>query len=191
MTSHDTGTNDTASPKAGSPGTPPSDDELRAARADFKRASGSLQGALRRLHENEDEAWRDYAADVDDTIARMEADLAISEARLRADRAETKQELEQALDEVTLAWRQRADEIRVQTKLGEMDARDHGLVALADLEAAGHRLATLVETVRHDATEWTSALRTHAGELIGDVRGAVAGLVLVARPDDDDADPSA
>ena len=169
----------------GTPGPGVASPDVVAAHDALHTASDALRVAVQHLHEGEDEAWRRYAAEADDAVARMEAELAMSAAKLRADRAESRDALRAALEEVARTWRARADEIRIQTRLGEMEARDAGLVALEDLDAAGHRVATLIHTLGRDAQELRSDVVDHARQVIDDVRGAVAGLVLVARPDGD------
>ena len=156
-------------------------DGLAEAKAALQRAASALHEANRELHEHEDEAWLEYASEADAAVARMEAELEMSAAKLRAERAGSTAELRAALDEAATTWRSRADEIRVQTHLGEMDARDAGLVALDRLEAAGHRLATFTDTIGHTGHEITDVVRTGARTVLEDVRAAMSGIVTVAR----------
>lgn len=171
-----------------SPGAGAASHDMVAAHDALHVASDSLRAAVQRLHADEDDAWRRYAAEADDAIARMEAELAVSAAKLRAERAESRESLSAALEEAARTWRARAEGIRLQTRLGEMEARDAGLVALEDLDAAGYRLAKFIHVVAHDVDGFGTTMVEHARNVIDDVRAAVAGLVLVARPDRDGAD---
>ena len=137
-------------------------------------ASGALRDALDEVHRAEDEAWRRYAADLDAATRRLDAALSVASSRLRVDKAETHEELEDALEELATTWRTRADEIRVQTHLGELDARDAGLHALDDLEAAGHRIAEALTGLRDDAGDSLATARTRVQHTIDEVAKAVA-----------------
>ncbi len=122
-------------------------------------ASEALRTALEELHQAEDEAWRRYAADLEEATLRLDATLAVASSRLRAEKADTHEELEDALEELATTWRSRADEIRVQTHLGDLDARDAGLHLLSDLDAAGHRITETLAALRDDANHSVGSIR--------------------------------
>jgi len=167
------------------PGSGAASPEMVAAHDALHTASDALRIAVGHLHAGEDDAWRRYAAEAGDVMARMEAELAVSAAKLRADRADSRASLGAALEAAARTWRARADEIRVQTRLGEMDARDGGLVALDDLDAAGYRLVGLIQALGHDVEGLEVNVVERARSAVDDVRAAVAGLVLIARADDE------
>lgn len=140
-------------------------------------ATTALREAISELHQTDDEAWKRYAADLEDATLRLDAALGVASARLRSERAGSKEELQAALEEAAASWRARADEIRVQTHLGEMEARDAGLHALDDLERAGRRISAVTTSLRDDAGESLTALRGNArhaldelGQVLHDLR---------------------
>ena len=128
----------------------------------MESASVALREAVGELHQAEDDAWRRYARDVEHATLGLDSALGMASARLRAERAATKKEIGHALQTAAQTWRARADEVRVQTHLGEMEARDQGLHALADLELAGHRITEVINSVRADTGESLTALRASA-----------------------------
>lgn len=153
------------------------DPAVRGAVADragaVESASGALRAALDELHQAEDEAWRRYAAELEEATLRLDAALSVASSRLRAEKADSHEELEGALEELATTWRSRADEIRVQTHLGDLDARDAGLHVLDDLDAAGHRITDTLAAVRSDAGHSFGALRERVQHTIDDVGRAV------------------
>lgn len=156
------------------------DDETRldvSGRAeDVEAASAALRRAITALHEADDEAWKRYASDIHHATLRFDAAISMAAASLRAERAASKPALDDALESVAQRVRARADEIRLQTHLGELEARDAGLHATEDLEAAGHRVATVIRTLRDDAGASLAGLRTAAGEAIDGVALALQDL---------------
>lgn len=141
-----------------------------------EHASEALRHAVAELHQADDVAWQRYADHLERATLRFDAAIAMAAATLRAERAAAKPDLVDALEAVTRQWRARADEIRVQTHLGELDARDAGHHALADLEAAGHRLADVLATVRGEAGASLTGLRSAAGKAIDGVALALQDL---------------
>lgn len=143
---------------------------------DVESASAALRRAIAELHDADDVAWKRYASDIHHATLRFDAAVAMAAANLRAERAASKPELEDALEAVATSWRARADEIRVQTHLGEMDARDAGLHAVEDLEEAGRHVAEVLSTLRTDAGASLAGLRTAAGRAIDGVSLALQDL---------------
>ncbi len=135
-------------------------DEVSARTCTVESASVALRDAVRDLHQAEDQAWKRYADDVEHATLVLDSTLGVASARLRAERAATKNDLGRALETATETWKTRADEIRVQTHLGELDARDQGLHALDDLEVAGRRISAVLSTLRSDASASLKDLRT-------------------------------
>jgi hypothetical protein len=148
-------------------------DEVADRAGAVESASVALRAALDDLHQVEDEAWRRYASELEEATLRLDAALSVASSRLRAEKADTPEELEDALEELATTWRSRADEIRVQTHLGVLDARDAGLHVLDDLDAAGHRITETLTAVRSDAEHSFSSLRERVQHTIDDVGRAV------------------
>ncbi|CAN5433150.1 hypothetical protein BH10ACT1_BH10ACT1_22770 [soil metagenome] len=143
---------------------------------DAESASAALRRAIAVLHEADDAAWKRYATDLEHATLRFDAALGMAAANLRTERAASKPELEQALEAVARSWRTRADEIRVQTHLGELEARDAGLHTVEDLERAGHKVASVLEVLRSDAAASLGSLREAAGRAYDEVGLAVSDL---------------
>jgi hypothetical protein len=148
-------------------------DEVADRAGAVESASVALRAALDDLHQVEDDAWRRYAAELEEATLRLDAALSVASSRLRAEKADSPAELEDALEELATTWRSRADEIRVQTHLGALDARDAGLHVLDDLEAAGHRISETLTAVRSDAEHSFTSMRERVQHTIDDVGRAV------------------
>ena len=144
-------------------------DEIAGRAGAVESASEALRAALEELHQAEDEAWRRYAADLEEATLRLDATLAVASSRLRAEKADTHEELEDALEELATTWRSRADEIRAKTHLGDLDARDAGLHVLGALDAAGHRIAETLPALRDDASHSVSSIRARVQHTIDEV----------------------
>jgi hypothetical protein len=141
-----------------------------------EQASAALRRALQELREADDAAWKRYATEVEHATLRFDAALGIAAATLRAERAASKPELADALDSVVRSWRARADELRLQAHLGEMEAHDAGLHAVDVLEAAGDQVASVLVTVRDDTGQSLDALRTAGGRAIDGLGRALQNL---------------
>lgn len=139
-------------------------------------ASAALRGAITELHEADDAAWQRYAADIRHATLRFDAAVSMASATLRAEQAASKPALEDAMEAVATKWRARADELRVQTRLSEMDARDAGLHALDRLEGAGHQVSVVLATLRDDTDASLTGLREAAGKAIDGVAVALQNL---------------
>ncbi len=157
-------------------------DEVARRTVVVETASVALRAAVRELHEAEDEAWKHYAGELEAATLRFDSALGTASARLRAERAASKPELEQALQSLADSWRARADEIRVQTHLGQLDARDAGLHAIDDLDQSAHRVGQVLTSLRSDAGQSLASLQgqtRHAldeiGHVLRDLRPAKPG----------------
>ena len=148
---------------------------------DVETASAALRSALGQLHHSQDDAWRQYASDLEAASLRFDTTLAVAAARLRAERAASRDDLGEALDEVATAWRTRADEIRVQTRLGEMDARDAGLHLVEGLDQATHRISAIVASLTHDTKASLDTLKASAGHAFDELGHALQELRPVSR----------
>lgn len=146
------------------------------AHGQLQDATTALREAVARLDQSEDDAWRHYGAEIDKALAQMDDDLSAAEAQLRIEEAESRDQLSYALQQATDSWRARADEIRVQMSLGEMEARDAGLHALEDLDRAGHDLHKTIEELRRDTAASVSTVRDRTRSVVGEVRSALHGV---------------
>lgn len=162
-------------------------DGVLSAHAQVMGASADLREAVARLHRTEDEAWRRYGADVDRAVAQMETELSSAEAQLRVEQADSRDQLSAALQQVAETWRARADEVRLQILLGEMEARDAASQSLDALDRAGHRVVALVEELRHNTAASMSSLRDRTRDVVDDVRQALRGVAIAFRSDSDDS----
>lgn len=146
------------------------------AQAHMQDASAVLREAVAGLHESEDLAWRRYGAEADRAMALMETELASAETELRIEQAKSRPQLSVALQQVADAWRARTDEMRLQSGLGAMEARDSGLHALDDLERAGRSVLAMIEELRQDSSAPLATLQDLTRTLVDDVRGALRGV---------------
>lgn len=143
---------------------------------DAETASSALRAAIRELHQADDEAWQHYATAVEAATLRFDAMLGMAAAKLRAERATSQHALEDVLEDVATSWRARADEIRVQTHLGEMDARDAGLHTLDDLERAEHGLRRALVLLRTGVGSSLASMRTEVRRALDEANVTVQEL---------------
>lgn len=158
------------------------DEELAAAHDTLERATESLRDAIRRLHDAEDRTWRRYAADTEEALDRLRADLAVNAAELRAGRSQDKADLEGALHQAGDALRGRAEEVRVRAHIAGLDARDVAGRAWGELERAGHALGAALSDVRAETTTFTAGLRDRTTDAIGVARRALLRIAPVLDP---------
>ena len=133
-------------------------------------ASGDLRDAVSALHEARDEAWKRYAAEVQEATIRFDAAMDLAAARLRAERAESREELADDLRDLASTWRGWADELRVQAHLGGMEARQFGSGAVDRLTEVGNRLGDLAASLGHAAGDSLSELRERATMAVDEAR---------------------
>jgi hypothetical protein len=150
---------------------------VASAHAQVQHASAVLREAVAELHETEGAAWQRYGADADRAMALTETELSSAETELRIEQAKSRSQLSDALQQVANSWRARTDQLRLQSDLGEMDARDSGLRALDTLEQAGRSVLAMIEDLRRDSTAPVSTLRGLTRRAVADVRDAFEGVV--------------
>ena len=120
----------------------------------FHTEAAALRKTLDELDHIQRDAWRKESQAARKAIAALQADLALATAEAQAERAETRDELNRALTELVDAWRGRLDDLRVQERLAEMDARD------------------AVDRVRRDVQRPLAEARSAAVHAIGKLRAA-------------------
>ena len=152
--------------------------EIASARAQLRDATEALREAVAKLHPTEDDAWHRYGAEVDSALGQMDEDLSSAETQLRIEEAESRDQLSYALQQAAETWRARAEEVRLQISLGQMQARDAGLHALDDLDRAGHNLVTMIEELRRDTAASVSTLRERTRSVVSELQ---SGLREVAQ----------
>ena len=138
-------------------------------------ATAALRKALNELHKSDDEAWRRYAFDLEEASRRFDTTMGLAAARLRAERASSEHDLKEALDDVALSWRSRAEEIRVQAHIGSMDVRDRGEETISELERASQRVVTLLSRIRDEVTDSLTVMRDEARAALDDAARILQG----------------
>ncbi|MFN8050156.1 MAG: hypothetical protein U0Q22_01840 [Acidimicrobiales bacterium] len=139
-----------------------------------------------RTTERPDDALLRRAAEADEAVVRLEADLMASAAVERSASEPppdaSSSAMGEALDDVARSWRTRADELLLQARLGRMDLTDAASDALVEFTVAGEDLAHLVAALRDEESEWTVDLRERSSAVVADLRAAVHTLVAAVRP---------
>ncbi len=149
---------------------------VASAHAQMQDASAVLREAVAGLHESEDQAWRRYGAEADRAMALMEVELSGAEAQLRVEQAKSRSQLSTALQQVTDSWRARTDELRLQSGLGAMEARDSGRRALDDFDHANQGVLAMIEELREDRSVPLSTLQGLTRSVVNEVRTALRGV---------------
>ena len=104
------------------PGTDEAD--VDAAIERLRADAASIRAAMQLRNEREQEAWRQYKEDVNQTLAAAEADLALSREALAARRAESRAALVASIDRARDAGRAWLDDMRVRGHLAELELQD-------------------------------------------------------------------
>jgi len=151
-------------------------DRVSQSGADAETATAALREALAELHRSDDEAWRRYASDLEDATRRFDTTVGIAAARLRAERAASKEDLGVVLDDVMSTWRSRADEMRVRTHIGRMDASDLVSDTVADLDFASQRLGAVLAQLRAEVSGSLSSLRSEVTGALDEATRILWGL---------------
>ncbi len=139
----------------------------------LKSAADVLAGAVADLHESESQAWREYSANVADSISRMNAELAVSMAQLKAAQAEGGPGLADALREADEARRAVVDNVRVQARLAAMEIEDRTKQATDGLEIIGERMEQMTTLVRDASTTALKGLVSEATDLFALLRHSI------------------
>jgi RimJ/RimL family protein N-acetyltransferase len=134
-----------------------------------------IRRARARLSADEDAAISRYTSEFDRTLAAMEAELAVATAALATERATSREALHRALVEAATAGRAWLDHLRVQVRLGEMDAHDGVAVAVQAYERAIDDIGHVVAHVVGEHAELESSRRRAVGAMDA-LRTATAGF---------------
>ncbi len=151
-------------------------DKVAKATEDLRDAASVLRDAVSELHNDEDEAWERYRGEIDDALAHMDAQLDVSTAQIKAARAETREDLADALHQAAEAPRELLEQLRVQSHLGAMDARDRVQSLMDDVTGLGKHLETVVDSVLNDSKKTVKDLTNDANEAIAHLRKGLRDL---------------
>jgi exonuclease VII large subunit len=121
----------------------------------FHVEAAALRKTLDELDQIHRDAWRRESAAARTALAGLQADLALATAEAEAERAASKEELIHALTELLDAWRGRIDDLHLQGRLAEMNARD------------------TIDRLRGDVTRPLNELRTAVLHALGQVRSVL------------------
>ncbi len=151
-------------------------DKVAKATEDLRGAATTLRDAVYELHTDEDEAWDRYRREIDDALAHMDAQLDVSTAQIKAARAETREDLADALHQAAEAPREILEQLRVQTHLGAMDARDRTQALLDDVTGLGAHVEAMVDTVLNDTKTTVKDLARDVNDVITHLRTRLRDL---------------
>lgn len=146
---------------------------VTAANRKLRSAADLFAEAVKDLHESENQAWREYSANVADAVAKMNAELSVSMAQLKAAQSEGGPGLVDALREADEARRAVVDNVRVQARLAAMDMEDRTKQATDGLEIIGERLDQMATLVREASSSAVKGLASDAAELFNLLRHAI------------------
>ena len=90
----------------------------------FHAEAAALRKTLDELDQIQRKAWQQESIAARKALAALQADLALATAEAEAERAASREDLSRALTELVDVWRGWIDDLRVQGRLAEMDARD-------------------------------------------------------------------
>jgi len=110
----------------------------------FHAEAAALRKTLDELDQIHRKAWQQESIAARKALAALQADLALATAEAEAERAASKVELSRALTELVEVWRGWIDDLRVQGRLAEMDARDAIEVLRRDTDRPMHELRAVV-----------------------------------------------
>jgi small-conductance mechanosensitive channel len=139
-------------------------------------ANDALRQAIQELHKSEEKAWERYAADLEQATVRFDSALDVAATRLRAEKAETSRELEDALEQMSASLRARADQMRVQGHLAEMEARDVASRTLDELDGLGRRVTATLGSLRGDAGQSFESLKGAVHRALDEIGGAIGDV---------------
>ena len=165
-------------PEARTTGRPPQHlpDEIASADASLREAAKQLGAAVAELRSSEDKAWKEYSDDVHEALLHMNAQLEVATAQVKAAHSETREDLVDALHQAASVRYGIIDQLRVQTHLGLMEARERSHDAMDDLNQVGRRLEAVIESVRNDTRKTWSDLFHDTTATISHLRTAVQAL---------------
>ena len=122
-----------------------------------------------------------YADEVATTLASMELDLSMARAALDAELADDAEELNRSVQEAADAGRTWLDELKVQSRLARMEARDRAGVLVQHIDKSSAALRHAGSRVVDAAAGDVDDLRQIALDGIGEVRRALGDTAAALR----------
>ncbi len=136
--------------------------------AELKDDRDAVIASAHRLSETAGEEWRNVAERAIRAFERFETELQAAWADLEAEVANDVDTYKAATQRQLDSWRGYVDQMRLQAKLGEMEARD----ALTDLEHAFDAARPHLEQAKDSADEGFGSLRERSREALRHLREA-------------------
>jgi gas vesicle protein len=150
--------------------------DIAKADAGLRKAAKQLGDAVAELRASEDKAWKDYSDDVHEALLHLNAQLEVATAQVKAAHSETREDLADALHQAAGARKGIVDQLRVQTRLGMMEARDRSQEAIDNVNAIGRRLESVIDAVRHDTKKAWDDLYRDTTDTISHLREAIQAV---------------
>lgn len=129
------------------------------------------------------EAEQRYADEVATTLAEMELDLSIARAALDAQLADSTEELHRSVQDAADAGRTWLDELKVQSGLARMEARDRAGIMVRRIDQSSNAVrragSRVMDAVEGDLGEMRQIALDGIGEVrraLADTAGALRGL---------------
>ena len=151
-------------------------EEIASAEASLREAAKQLEDAVAELRSSEDKAWKVYSDDVHEALLHMNAQLEVATAQVKAAHSETREDLADALHQAARARKGIIGQLRVQTRLEVMEARDRSQEAIENVNQIGRRLESVIESVRDDTKNTWSRLYHDTTETISHLREALQAI---------------
>jgi len=150
--------------------------DIAKADAGLRKAAQQLGDAVAELRVSEDQAWKDYSANVHEALLHLNAQLEVATAQVKAAHSETREDLVDALHQAAGARKGIVDQFRVQTRLGMMEARDRSQEAIDNVNVIGRKLESIIEAVRHDTKKAWDDLYRDTTDTISHLREAIQAV---------------
>lgn len=136
--------------------------------AELKDDRDVAVASARRVSETAGEEWQKVAERTARAFERLETELQAAWADLEAELADDVDAYKAAAQRQLESWRGHVEQMRLQAKLGEMEARD----TLNELEQAYEAARPHLEQAKDTADEGFGSLRERGRELLAHLRDA-------------------
>lgn len=136
--------------------------------AELKDDRDAAAESAKRVSQTAGEEWQKVAERASRALERLETELQAAWADLEAELADDVDTYKAAAQRQLDSWRGHLDQMRLQAKLAEMEARD----TLGDLESAYEAARPHLEQARDTADESFGSLRERGREVLTHLREA-------------------
>jgi hypothetical protein len=136
--------------------------------AELRDDRDAAAAAMRKIGAAAGEEWQKVTVQASRAFQRLESELEAVRADFAAEVAEDADAFKVATQRQLDSWRGHVEQLRLQAKLAEMDARD----ALADLERAYEAALPHLEQAKESADESVKALRERGRGVTDELRSA-------------------